>query len=60
MSRGNGLEFVFTLLNATIDDSGAYEVVVEGTHPATSSLTTIKKKFQFSVGMLLNNNIFLQ
>lgn len=61
MSRGNGLDFVFTLSNATVDDSGAYEVVVEGTHPATSSLITIKKKFRLSVGMLLiiYNNILL-
>ena len=50
MSKGNGLDFVFTLSNATLDDSGAYEVVVEGIHPATSSLITIKKKFQLNVG----------
>ena len=51
MSRGKGLEFVFTLSNATIDDSGVYEAVVEGTHPATGSLITIKKIFQLNVGM---------
>ena len=53
MSRGNGLDFAFTLSNATVDDSGAYEVVVEGNHPATGSLITIKKSFQLNVGMFL-------
>lgn len=55
MSRGNGLDFAFTLSNATVDDSGAYEVVVEGNHPATGSLITIKKSFQLNVGMFLIN-----
>ena len=59
MSRGNGLDFVFTLSNATVDDSGAYEVVVEGTHPATSSLITIKKRFQLNVGMLLSSITYI-
>ena len=53
LNRGNGLDFVFTLSNAVHDDSGAYEVVVEGTHPATSSLITLKKKFQLNVGMYI-------
>lgn len=57
MSRNNGLDFVFTLSNATADDSGAYEVVMEGIHPATNSLITVKKKFQLKVGMFQNNNI---
>ena len=51
MSRKNGLDFIFTLSNATLDDSGAYEIVVEGTHPATGSLITIKKMFQLNIGM---------
>ena len=41
------LTFKFTLSNAFHDsDSGLYEVIVEGTHPATGSLTTITKRFQ--------------
>jgi hypothetical protein len=41
------LTFNFILSNALHDsDSGLYEVVVEGTHPATGSLTTITKIFQ--------------
>jgi hypothetical protein len=55
MSQGNGLDFVFILSNATVDDSGAYEVVVEGNHPATGSLITIKKTFRLNVGKFLNN-----
>ena len=51
MSQGNGLDFAFTLSNATVDDSGAYEVVVEGNHPATGSLIMIKKTFHLNVGM---------
>ena len=50
--RGNGLDFMFTLSNTHQDDSGVYEVVTEGTHPATSSLTTIKKTFHLNVGMM--------
>ena len=51
LNRGNGLDFIFTLSNAVHDDSGLYEVVVEGTHPATSSLITIKKSFRLNIGM---------
>ena len=45
LSRGDGLEYIFTLSNASQEDSGIYEVVVEGTHPETGSLITIKKSF---------------
>ena len=51
LSRGDSLEFMFTLSNTRQDDSGVYEVVVEGTHPATSSLITIKKSFHINIGM---------
>ena len=44
---GSELDFVFTLSNVRHDnDPGLYEVTVEGTHPATGSLTTITKRFQ--------------
>jgi hypothetical protein len=48
LSRGDGLDYIFTLSNATQEDSGIYEVVVEGTHPATGSLITIKKSFHLN------------
>ena len=45
--EGDSLAFNFILSNALPgSDSGLYEVVVEGTHPATGSLTTITKRFQ--------------
>ena len=50
LNRGNGLNFVFTLSNTHQSDSGVYEVVIEGTHPATSSLITIKKRFHLNIG----------
>jgi hypothetical protein len=48
LSRGDGLDYLFTLSNASQEDSGTYEVVVEGTHPATGSLITIKKSFHLN------------
>ena len=51
LSRGDSLEFMFTLSNTSQDDSGVYEVVVEGTHPATSSLITIKRSFHLIIGI---------
>ena len=45
--EGDSLTFNFILSNALPgSDSGLYEVVVEGIHPATGSLTTITKRFQ--------------
>ena len=49
MSRGDGLDYIFTLSNASQEDAGIYEVVVEGTHPATGSLITIKKSFHLNI-----------
>ena len=52
LGRGNdpGFEFIFTLANTNDDsDSSLYEVTVEGRHPATNSLTTLKKKFRLQV-----------
>ena len=46
------LSFVFNSLRDS--DGGLYEVVIEGTHPATGSLTTISKRFQ-----LEGNNIII-
>lgn len=41
------LSFNFILSNALPDgDSGLYEVIIEGVHPATGSLTTTTKRFQ--------------
>ena len=48
-SRGDGLEYIFTLSNASREDSGIYEVVVEGTHPETGSIITIMKSFYFII-----------
>ena len=46
-SSSSELNFNFILSNAHPEsDSGLYEVIVEGTHPATGSFTTITKKFQ--------------
>ena len=45
--------YIFTLSNASQEDAGIYEVVVEGTHPATSSLVTFKKSFHLSVNGIL-------
>ena len=53
LNKGNGLDFEFNLSNAVLGDSGTYEVTVEGTHPATSSLITLKKTFHLNVGMFL-------
>ena len=48
LSRGDGLDYIFTLSNASQEDAGIYEVIVEGTHPATGSLITFKKSFHLS------------
>ena len=50
LSRGDGLDYIFTLSNASQEDAGIYEVVVEGTHPATGSLITFKKSFHLIIG----------
>ena len=50
LDRGNGLDFIFTLSNARQEDFGVYEVLVEGNHPATSSLITIKKSIHLNAG----------
>ena len=50
LDRGDGLDFIFTLSNAHQEDSGVYEIVIEGSHPATSSLTTVKKIFHLDIG----------
>ena len=44
MDSSSELSFVFNSLRDS--DSGLYEVVIEGTHPSTGSLTTISKRFQ--------------
>ena len=44
--RDPGHEFVFTLSNTVDNDTGLYEVVVEGRHPSTSSLTQLRKRFR--------------
>ena len=38
-----------TFSNASQEDAGVYEVVVEGTHPATGSLITFKKSFHLLI-----------
>ena len=49
------LSFNFTLSNTIYDnDSGLYEVIVEGTHPVTGSLTTITKRFQLEGNFISN------
>ena len=48
--KGDGLDFILVLSNSHQNDSGIYEVVVEGTHPATSSLITVKKIFHVDIG----------
>ena len=53
LSRGDGLDYNFTLSNASQEDAGIYEVVVEGTHPATGSLITFKKSFHLLIGIPL-------
>ena len=45
------MDFIFVLSNVIQNDSGNYKVVVEGTHPATSSLITIKKIFHLDIGI---------
>ena len=54
LSRRNGLDYIFTLSNASQKDAGIYEVVMEGTHPATGSLITFKKSFHLNniIGIL--------
>ena len=37
---GSGFEFMLTLLNATADSIGRYEVVLERIHPRTNALST--------------------
>ena len=52
LSRGadSGLDFVFKLTNATKNsDVSPYEVVIEVKHPATHTLTTLKKRFHLHV-----------
>ena len=49
LSRGDGLDYIFTLSNASQEDAGIYEVVVEGPHPETGSLITIKKSFHLII-----------
>ena len=51
LSRGDGLDFIFVLSNVIQNDSGNYEVVVEGTHSAISSLITIKKIFHLDINI---------
>ena len=53
LSRGDGLDYNFTLSNASQEDAGIYEVVVEGTHPATGSLITFNKNFHLIIGIPL-------
>ena len=53
LSRGDGLDYIFTLSNASQEDAGVYEVVVEGTHPATGSLIAFKKSFHLSIKGIL-------
>ena len=53
LSRGDGLDYIFTLSNASQEDAGIYEVVVEGTHPATGSLIAFKKSFHLSIKGIL-------
>ena len=50
LDRGDGLDFIFTLSNPRQEDVGVYEIVIEGTHPATSSLITIKEIFHLDIG----------
>ena len=56
LDRGDGLDFIFTLSNARQKDSGEYEIAVEGSHPATSSLIVIKKTFKLHTlsGIIIN------
>ena len=44
-----GLDYIFTLSNASQEDAGIYEVVVEGTHPDYGSLITFKKRFHLNI-----------
>ena len=54
LSRGDGLEYyIFTLSNASQEDAGIYEVVVEGTHPDYGSLITFKKSFHLNITGIL-------
>ena len=53
LSRGDGLDYIFTLSNTSQKDAGIYEVVVEGTHPATGSLITFRKSFHLGVKGIL-------
>ena len=57
--EGGLLTFNFILSNALPgSDSGLYEVVIEGIHPATGSLTTITKRFQLE-GIINFDNVLL-
>ena len=57
--EGGSLNFNFILSNALPgSDSGLYEVVVEGIHPAAGSLTTITKRFQLE-GIINFDNVLL-
>ena len=49
LSRGDGLDYIFTLSSASQEDDGIYKVVVEGTHPETGSLITFKKNFHLII-----------
>ena len=53
LSRGDGLDYIFTLSNANQEDAGIYEVVMEGTHPDYGSLITFKKSFHLSIKGIL-------
>ena len=46
------MDYIFTLSNASQEDAGIYEAIVEGTHPATGSLITFKKSFHLIIGIL--------
>ena len=51
LNRGNdpGIEFVFTLTGANVNDSKEYKVEVEVEHPSTNSQYTITKLFCLNV-----------
>ena len=49
LDKGNGLDFILTLLNTTKTDSGMYKVVVQGTHPRTGGSTKITKTIHLEI-----------
>ena len=49
LDRGDGLDFIFVLTDTTQNDSGVYQVLVEGTHPGTGNATTILKTIDLEV-----------